>query len=86
MVFTPPSTSKFALVLVFVLLVAFKVGVLPVQANNTVAIPPFSQDWTNAGLITINDDWSGVPSIIGYRGDGLTISAGVDPQTILDAD
>ncbi|WP_146138304.1 ExeM/NucH family extracellular endonuclease [Chamaesiphon polymorphus] len=43
----------------------------------------FTQNWSNAGLITANDDWSGVPSIIGYRGDGLTSLAGVDPQTIL---
>ncbi|WP_053076556.1 ExeM/NucH family extracellular endonuclease [Caenimonas sp. SL110] len=29
----------------------------------------FSQDWTNAGLITANDSWTGVPSIVGYLGD-----------------
>jgi LPXTG-site transpeptidase (sortase) family protein len=46
----------------------------------------FSQDWTNTSLITANDNWSGVPSIIGYRGDGLTSIDGVDPQTILGAD
>ncbi|MBK8425636.1 MAG: hypothetical protein IPL27_06455 [Lewinellaceae bacterium] len=33
---------------------------------------PFSQNWTNTGLITVNDDWSGVPGIQGRRGDGLT--------------
>ncbi|MCS7034209.1 MAG: hypothetical protein NZ561_09465 [Phycisphaerae bacterium] len=43
----------------------------------------FSQDWTNASLITTNNDWSGVPSIIGYRGDDLTTATGTDPQTIL---
>ncbi len=43
----------------------------------------FTQDWSNTGLITTNDDWSGVPSIIGYRGDGLTGGTGTDPQTIL---
>lgn len=43
----------------------------------------FTQDWTNTGLITANDDWSGVPSIMGYRGDGLAAAAGVDPQTVL---
>ena len=43
---------------------------------------PFTQDWTNTGLITANDDWSGVPSIIGYRGDELTTATGADPQTI----
>ena len=30
---------------------------------------PFSQNWSNANLIPSNDDWSAVPSIIGYRGD-----------------
>jgi len=29
----------------------------------------FSQNWTNTGQITANDDWSGVPSIVGYLGD-----------------
>ncbi|HKP70013.1 MAG TPA: hypothetical protein VJV05_12065, partial [Pyrinomonadaceae bacterium] len=44
---------------------------------------PFSQNWTNTGLITANDTWSGVPGVIGYRGDALTGSPGTDPQTIL---
>jgi len=43
----------------------------------------FSQNWSDASLITANDDWSGVPSIQGYRGDGLTGSTGTDPRTIL---
>jgi len=38
------------------------------QANNTYQSLPFSQDWSNTGLITVNDDWSGVPGVIGYRG------------------
>ena len=25
-----------------------------------------TQNWSNAGQITTNDDWSGVPSITGY--------------------
>jgi predicted extracellular nuclease len=44
----------------------------------------FSQDWTNTALITANDDWSGVPSIEGYRGDDITTATGVDPQTLLE--
>jgi hypothetical protein len=43
----------------------------------------FSQDWTNTGLIATADDWSGVPSVVGYRGDDLTAAIGTDPQTIL---
>ncbi|MEZ5439931.1 MAG: Calx-beta domain-containing protein [Lysobacterales bacterium] len=45
-----------------------------------------TQNWSNAALITANDDWSGVPSIQGYRGDNLTGSTGTDPQTLLAAD
>jgi len=44
-------------------------------ANN-----PFSQNWTDTGLISVDDNWDNVPSIVGFRGDGLT---GIDPQTIL---
>jgi hypothetical protein len=43
----------------------------------------FSQNWSNTGQITMNDDWSGVPSVIGFRGDGLTTSDGVDPRTVV---
>ncbi|HLO14966.1 MAG TPA: hypothetical protein VK206_09055, partial [Anaerolineales bacterium] len=53
------------------------------QADNTVQSLPFSQNWSNTGLITTSDDWSGVPGIIGYRGDGLTSTTGVDPQTVV---
>lgn len=44
---------------------------------------PFSQDWTNTAQITANDNWSGVPGIIGYLGSGLASATGVNPQTIL---
>lgn len=43
----------------------------------------FLQDWSNAGLITVDDDWSGVPCINGYRGDDASAAAGVNPATIL---
>lgn len=45
------------------------------------AIGPFTQNWTNTGVITVNDDWFGVPGIVGFRGDNLTIATGADPQT-----
>jgi hypothetical protein len=38
-------------------------------ADNTYQTLPFSQDWTNIGLITTDDNWTGVPGIIGYLGD-----------------
>ncbi len=44
---------------------------------------PFSQNWSITSLITVNDDWTGVPGIVGYRGDGLTAANDIDPQTVL---
>ena len=44
---------------------------------------PFAQAWSNASLISTDDDWTQVPGIVGYRGDGLATKAGEDPQTIL---
>lgn len=53
-------------------------------ANSTAQTLPFSQNWSNAGLITTNDDWSGVPGIIGYQTAGAVSSTtGTDPQTLL---
>ncbi len=69
-------------VIVALLLAAFAGSGL-VLANNTAQSLPFSQDWSNTGLITTSDDWSGVPGIIGFRGDNLTSVNDVDPQTVL---
>ena len=54
-----------------------------VFANNTPQTLPFSQNWTNAALITVDDNWSGVPGIVGYRGDDLNITIGADLRIIL---
>lgn len=59
------------------------VSFIRVGADSTAQSIPFSQNWSNTNLITANDDWSGVPGIIGYRGDNLTTGTGTDPQTIL---
>ncbi|MBW3584885.1 MAG: endonuclease/exonuclease/phosphatase, partial [Cyanobacteria bacterium 0813] len=48
-------------------------------------IGSLTQDWSNKSLIAVNDDWSGIPSIDGFRGDGLTGATGTDPQTIVVA-
>jgi predicted extracellular nuclease len=53
------------------------------RADTTPQTVPVSQSWTDIGLLTTNDDWSGVAGIIGHRGDGLTGSTGVDPQTVV---
>lgn len=42
----------------------------------------FEQDWDSNSLIKTNNDWSGVPSIMGYRGDGLASPAGRDPRNV----
>lgn len=54
-------------------------------ANDTPQALPFGQDWSNTGLITANDDWSGVPGIVGYLGQDLVTSTGADPQGITAA-
>jgi predicted extracellular nuclease len=43
---------------------------------------PLTQDWSNLGLITTNDSWTAVPSIMGFRGDDLTGATGTDPTTL----
>lgn len=53
------------------------------HADTVAQLLPFSQNWTNVNLITATNDWTGVPGIIGYRGDGLTPDIGIDPQTIV---
>lgn len=60
-----------------------RITVGEVSADTTAQSVPFSQAWSNPSLITANDNWSGVPGIIGYRGDDLTTNTGVDPRTIL---
>src|ERR1044072_5627235 len=45
---------------------------------------PFIQNWTNAGLITDKDDWTGVPRILGFLGDfDAGAVTNVDPRTLL---
>jgi hypothetical protein len=48
-------------------------------ADTTPQALPFSQDWTNTGLITVDDIWTGVPGITGWRGDDATQGTGVNP-------
>jgi predicted extracellular nuclease len=55
-------------------------------ADTTPQTLPFAQNWGNTGLITADNDWSGVPGITGFRGDNITGGTGVDPQTLLAAD
>ena len=54
----------------------------PVVADNTAQALPYAQAWTNIAQITTNDDWSGVPGVIGYLGQGLTAATDIDPRTV----
>jgi VCBS repeat-containing protein len=42
----------------------------------------FVQNWSNIGLITTANDWSGVESIVGYKGEGVTSGTAKDPRTV----
>lgn len=59
------------------------IGILPVTANSTPQTLPFAQDWSNTALISADDNWTNVPGIVGFLGNGLTATTGVDPQTVL---
>ncbi len=49
----------------------------PLQTTNLV------ENWSNAALISVNDNWTGYPSFRGFLGQDLTSSTGIDPQTVL---
>lgn len=64
-------------------LAALVVAAVMAIGNSTDQTLPFSQDWSNAALITTNNDWSGVPGIVGFLGDNTASNTtGVDPQTL----
>src|SRR5215470_7768444 len=69
--------------IVLLLAVSSYVVLLLARADNTPQTLPFSQNWSNTGLITANDNWSGVVGIEGYLGQEITTATGVDPQTLL---
>lgn len=56
---------------------------IQVWADETPQKLPFVQDWSNVAMITTENDWSGVPGFIGYRGDKLAAKPGVNPQVVL---
>jgi predicted extracellular nuclease len=78
-----PSRARSVLASTVVAVCVLVVGVVPAAATEVPQPLPFEQDWSNTELITANDDWSGVPGIVGFLGQGLTSSNDVDPQTVL---
>ena len=79
---SPRIRVRRSLAAVFAILTAFLQQPAP-KADGTAQSLPLAQDWTNVALITINDNWAGVPGIVGYRGDDLTTATGTNPQMIL---
>ena len=69
--------------LLYVCLVVLALGLSASASDDPPQSLPFEQDWTSIGLITTDDDWSGVPGIVGYLGEGLTGATAIDPQTVL---
>ncbi|MFO1449691.1 MAG: ExeM/NucH family extracellular endonuclease [Opitutaceae bacterium] len=67
--------------------VAWLVGIgaaVSLRANATyipLSAGPFAQDWSSPGLLVANDNWDGVPGIIGYFGQDLT--SATDAQNVL---
>jgi len=66
-----------------VLAAASLIAAASAAADTSPQLTPFGQQWDNANQITTLNDWSGVPGIIGYRGDDLTTTLGADPQSIV---
>jgi len=52
------------------------------KTYHVLAVSDLLQDWSNSGLISTDDNWDNVPSIEGYRGDGLSSSTSTNPQTV----
>lgn len=54
------------------------------QANTAPQPLPLQIDWSDTSLITSANDWSSVPGVMGYLGEGLgSKTEGVNPQNIL---
>jgi len=54
----------------------------PAHANTTPQSLPFSQNWSNTGLITTSNNWNDVPGIVGYTGNDLTSEPSTPPSNI----
>ena len=54
----------------------------PAGAAPIAVEPPLLQSWSDTTRIAADDDWSGVPAVVGYRGDGLAAEPGADPRAV----
>jgi hypothetical protein len=55
---------------------------LPAAAGTAPAALPLMERWADTGQISVDDDWSRVAGIVGYRGDGLVAEPGSDPRGV----
>ena len=55
----------------------------PAIASVSPVTPPVLQSWSDTGLVSADDDWSRVPGVLGYRGDGMVGAPGVDPRGVV---
>ncbi|MBA2358679.1 MAG: hypothetical protein H0V84_09665 [Actinobacteria bacterium] len=62
--------------------IAALVSATAASADTTPQALPFAQDWSNIGLITTDDSWSGVPGLTGLLGD-FPLGIDIDPQTVV---
>ncbi|MCB9561159.1 MAG: DUF4215 domain-containing protein [Kofleriaceae bacterium] len=64
--------------------VALATTAAPAHADTTPQPLPFFQDWTDTTQFTVDDDWSGVPGIVGHTGLNLVPNpGGADPAGVL---
>ena len=49
------------------------------ETYHNLASGSLTQNWSDAGQITANDNWSGVPSIDGFLGQDITTAIDADP-------
>jgi hypothetical protein len=80
---THPDRRRSTAVVLIAIFMLTLIATAPVAADSTPQTPPFSQDWHDRNLISANDDWSGVPGIVGFLGQNITANSGADPQTLL---
>ena len=52
------------------------------RADMTPQELPMVQDWSGTNQLAAENDWSGVPGFIGYRGDRLTAKPGLNPESV----
>jgi uncharacterized protein len=63
-------------------LISLFVGSIPIGATTAAQSLPYEQHWTDTTQIGANDDWSGVPGVVGYLGDDASTTANdIDPRT-----